>query len=69
MDCEGCEFGITKNSDLSIFDEIMMEYHSKIVGINKEEIEKELIKYNFKVDIKKIFNNDIDDFGIIHAYK
>lgn len=30
MDCEGCEVSIIKNSDLSMFSEIIFEYHTHI---------------------------------------
>ena len=38
MDCEGCEVGIIKNSDLSMFSEIIFEYHTHMTGVEKEEL-------------------------------
>lgn len=32
MDCEGSEFDIVPNSDLSIFDEVVIEHHQKMAG-------------------------------------
>lgn len=35
MDCEGCEVGIIKNSDLSYFSQVIFEYHTGMTGTNE----------------------------------
>lgn len=69
MDCEGCEFEIIKNTDLSIIDEIILEHHagnkneeySVLVDILKEQ--------GFKIDVIPLWSFNINDIGIIHEYK
>ena len=35
IDCEGCEVNILKHSDLSMFKQIMMEYHTNFTGVDE----------------------------------
>lgn len=69
MDCEGCEFEIIENSDLSMFNELIFEYHSKIVGKDYMRIIKKLEDEGFKFDISSVYRENIKDLGMIHAYK
>lgn len=71
MDCEGCEFEIILNEDLSMFNDIIFEHHSEIVGKDYNLLVEKLKKENFKINTwpcntsKKSF----DKIGIIHAFK
>lgn len=72
MDCEGSEFDIIPNSDLSMFEELSIEYHSMYTGIDKKIIIDSLENQGF--EIKGIFKAPtigikLDDVGIIHAIK
>lgn len=72
IDCEGSEFDIIPNSDLSTFNEISLEYHSSFTGIPRDILINTLEKQGFI--IKNIYpapENDIpiEDIGIIHAVK
>ena len=70
MDCEGAEFDIVLNEDLSMFDEIIMECHSQVAGKNKEVIGDKLISEGFNVNYFPAgFEEDIDKMSHIYAYK
>ncbi len=69
MDCEGCEFEIIKNADLSMFNELIFEYHSEIVGKDYNELIEKLQSQGFKIDVFPVLNKEIDKLGMIHAYK
>ena len=69
MDCEGCEFEIIENTDLSSFNEIIFEYHSKIARKNHEKLIKKLENEGFTIKISSVFNYNIDELGLIYAYK
>ena len=56
MDCEGCEYDIILNdyNRLSIFKELLFEYHACNVGISVSRLLKKLAKdYNCYVVVKK----------------
>ena len=71
MDCEGCEFEIILNEDLSRFNDIIFEHHSIFVDENHEILVSTLKKQGFKINLYP--NNSIkrkfEDIGIIHAFK
>ena len=69
MDCEGCEFDIIRNEDLSIFDEIIFEHHAGLRDDDYESLVKILKDQGFEVDLIPLWILDMDDIGIIHAYK
>lgn len=69
MDCEGCEFEIIENCDLSKFNEIIFEQHSRIVGKDVDILIDSLKKSGFKIEIAAVFDEDLDDLSLIHAYK
>lgn len=69
MDCEGCEFEIIENCDLSKFNEIIFEQHSMIVGKDAGILIDSLKKSGFKIEIASVFGEDLDDLSLIHAYK
>ena len=69
MDCEGCEFEIIENSDLSKFNEIIFEQHSMIVGKDAGILIDSLKKSGFKIEIASVFGENLDDLSLIHAYK
>lgn len=69
MDCEGCEFNIILNSDLSGFKDILFEHHSAIVGKPYFRLIEKLENHGFKIKKLNVFNSDFENVGLIHAYK
>lgn len=71
MDCEGCEFEIILNEDLTMFNDIIFEHHSKIIGKDFRPLIEKLESYGFKIDTYPVVVSDLpfEDIGIIHAYK
>lgn len=69
MDCEGCEFEIVRNADLSMFNEVIFEYHSEMVGESYQELIDKLHNQGFKTNVYPVFNKEIEKLGMIHAYK
>lgn len=70
MDCEGCEFDIIENEDLSMFKDIVFEHHSEMVGKDYNQLIDILKNQNFKIKTYRL--HDLADFeviGLIHAYK
>lgn len=75
MDCEGAEYDIVLNSDLSMFKELIIEHHQFITGIDYHVLCDNLINQGFIID--KIFPAPIvgggelaiDEIGIIRALK
>ena len=69
MDCEGCEFNIILNEDLSDFNDIIFEHHSKIVGKDYNLLIDKLKSEGFKIKKMTYGSTDFEDMGLIHAYK
>lgn len=69
MDCEGCEFGIIEGSDLSMFNDVIFEHHSKMVKKDYRILVKKLENEGFKIKKYDSFDFDFEDMGFIHAYK
>lgn len=69
MDCEGCEFEIIKNTDLSMFDEIIFEHHASFKEDSYDVLVDELKRQGFKIDLIPLWSFKMEDIGIIHAYK
>ena len=71
MDCEGCEFEIILNEDLTMFNDIIFEHHSVIVGKDYNLLVEKLKKENFKINTWpcNASNKSFDKIGIIHEYK
>ena len=71
MDCEGCEFEIILNEDLTMFKEIVFEHHSKIAGKDFRPLIEKLENDGFKIDTYTVGASklDFEDIGIIHAFK
>ena len=68
MDCEGSEFDIIPNSDLTIFDEVVIEHHQKMAGKDHRIILNELTNQGFEIKHKISWDiSSFDDLGIIHA--
>jgi len=71
MDCEGCEFEIVINEDLTMFKDIILEHHSKLTGKNYNIIINELKKQGFKIHTYPCTSSSLpfEDIGLIHAFK
>ena len=71
MDCEGCEFEIILNEDLTMFNDIIFEHHSEKVGKDYNLLIEKLKKEHFKINTWhcNTSNKSFDKIGIIHAYK
>lgn len=71
MDCEGCEFEIILNEDLTMFNDIIFEHHSKQVGKDYKPLIKKLENDGFKINTYPVATSqsDFEDIGIIHAFK
>lgn len=71
MDCEGCEYEIIQNHDLSMFNEIIFEHHSVSSKRDPEILISILKKQGFKINCHaiKASSLDFDEIGIIHAFK
>ena len=71
MDCEGCEFEIILNEDLTMFNDIIFEHHSEMVGKDYKPLIEKLKKENFNINTWpcNASNKSFDKIGIIHAFK
>lgn len=69
IDCEGCEFGIIENCDLSMFNDIIFEHHAKMVGSDYKILTDALESQGFTIETYEALNADFNDLGIIHACK
>ena len=71
MDCEGCEFEIILNYELTMFNEIIFEHHSKIAGKDYKPLIEKLKKDGFEINTYTVTasQQDFEDIGIIHAFK
>lgn len=69
MDCEGCEFDIIRNTNLNNFEEIILEHHAGFKNDNYLDLVDILKKQGFNVDLIPLWMFDMEDIGIIHAYK
>ncbi|ALT69290.1 FkbM family methyltransferase [Methanobrevibacter millerae] len=69
MDCEGCEFNIILNTDLSNFKDIIFEHHSIHTGIDHKLLIEKLKKQGFNIILKPTSYDKFEDAGLIHAYK
>lgn len=69
MDCEGCEYNIILNTDLSDFNHIILEHHAKMVGKSYDILINKLLSEGFKIDKLKLMRYNFKEMGLIHAYK
>lgn len=69
MDCEGCEYDIIRNTDLSGFNEIILEHHAEFKNEDYLTIVDILKNQGFEIELIPLWMYDIEDLGIIHAYK
>lgn len=71
MDCEGCEFEVIQNNDLTMFNDIIFEHHSKIVGKDYKPLIEKLKKDGFEINTYSVIASQLsfEDIGIIHAFK
>lgn len=71
MDCEGCEFEIILNEDLTMFNDIIFEHHSQLAGKDYHPLMEKLKNDGFKLDtyLCRSTKKSFDKIGIIHAYR
>ncbi len=71
MDCEGCEFEIILNSDLSMFNDIIFEHHQRIVNKDYTLLVNELQKQGFKIQFFELEGSvcEFNEQGMIYAHK
>lgn len=69
IDCEGCEFNIILNTDLSSFKDIIFEHHSKLVNNDYKLLIDKLKSQGFKITKLTDPNSNFEELGLIHAYK
>lgn len=71
MDCEGCEFEVIPNNDLSMFKDIIFEHHAKAAGKDYKPLINKLEKEGFTINTYPVAASRLsfDDIGIIHAFK
>lgn len=71
MDCEGCEFEVIINEDLTMFNDIIFEHHSKQVGKDYKILIEKLENDGFKINTYPVAASKLkfEDIGIIHAFK
>lgn len=69
IDCEGCEFNIILNTDLSEFRDIIFEHHSIFVKKSYTLLTDKLKEEGFEFETLKTVNQDFNEIGLIHAYK
>ena len=72
MDCEGCEFEIILNNDLTMFDDIILEHHAEMVGRDYKLLIEKLENDGFKVNTflpGSYAGGSFENLGIIHAFK
>ena len=64
IDCEGCEVNIVKYSDLSMFHQIIMEYHTNVTGVNEDILIDILKNQGFELKSQVKFKNK--GMGIVY---
>ena len=67
IDCEGCEANIIKYSDLSMFSQIIMEYHTNATGVDEKFLIGVLKDQGF--ELKSQVNLEYDGIGIVYMIK
>lgn len=70
MDCEGCEFEIIAKYDLSMFNDVIFEHHSKIVGKDYNQLIEILKNQGFEINTYPCNSSQrpFNEIGIIHAF-
>ena len=67
IDCEGCEANIIKYSDLSMFEQIIMEYHTNNTGVDENILIDCLVNQGFELKIQE--KKKKKGMGIIYMVK
>lgn len=67
IDCEGCEANIIRYSDLSMFKQIIMEYHTNNTGVNENILIDCLVNQGFELKSQIKFKKK--GMGIIYMVK
>ena len=69
MDCEGCEYNIILNLDLSNFKEIIFEHHAELVGKEYTILTEKLINQGFEIKKIPLSSIEFERYGLIYAFK
>lgn len=69
IDCEGCEFNIILNTDLSSFKDIIFEHHTVYVKKDYNLLIDKLESQGFKIVKLTDSPANFEELGLIHAYK
>lgn len=67
IDCEGCEVNIIQYSDLSMFNQIIMEYHTNVTGVDENILIDALENQGF--ELKSQIKLKYDGMGIVYMIK
>jgi FkbM family methyltransferase len=62
IDCEGCENDIILNSDLSMFQEVILEYHTFLTGVKYTKLIEKLKEDGFDL----VYHKGDNSIEIIH---
>lgn len=71
MDCEGCEFEIIPNNDLTMFKDIIFEHHAEMTGKDCNILIDALKEQGFEINCYEVkaTKKSFEKIGIIHAFK
>ena len=69
MDCEGCEYNIILNTDLSDFKDIIFEHHQALVKKDYHLLMDKLKSQGFEVENLIETAANFEEVGLIHAYR
>ncbi|MDI9624714.1 MAG: FkbM family methyltransferase [Methanothermobacter sp.] len=64
LDCEGCEYEVLEEAQLSPFKEIILEYHPQPTNKHPNDIIEKLELEGFEVNLRGNYS-----IGLIHAWR
>ena len=69
IDCEGCEYNIILNTDLSAFNDIIFEHHQILIKKDYNLLIDKLKSQGFEVEKLTETVANFEEVGLIHAYR
>ena len=69
IDCEGCEYNIILNTDLSAFNDIIFEHHQILIKKDYNLLIDKLKSQGFEVEKLTETAANFEEVGLIHAYR